>query len=422
MKKFTFVLVLIKFNLIYHLIQKLFLVKPFEKDKDEIIFRTFNLNDKDYYKCNLKFIFFKSDAFLFSINQKQIKKIIKEKYCVGSVTLKGKYIGENKINNSLLKVKSNNLIDGIFHFWPNNNIKNEYSTRIYSSVHKSQTSYNSDSIKCIKIQIVDDVAIGYHDFFSTSSTNFGNAIQLAAYTVPGALGGLNQNRALFKFNIPKELDSVKILSAELNLFATGPLGNLSGHTGSKNKGIIQMVTQPWNENTATWDNQPKSSIINQVLLENPGSETQDYQNINILSLFQDLQRENLGLILKQTDEFPTNALLFCSSDFPNPGKHPYIEVCYNSDPNDNNITNQSCDFIYYPNPTSQKLHIKFNKYDNNTKKEFNIYSLSGQLINRYELNYPLTTLELRDFPSGVYIADISTGSCNRSFKFEVINN
>lgn len=280
----------------------------------------------------------------------------------------------------------------------------------------------NDSLKCINIIATEDAAIGYHDFFSTSSTNFGNAIQLAAYTIPGALGGLNQNRALFKFNIPQELDSIKIVSAKLNLFATGQLGNLSGHTGLKNKGIIQKVIQPWDENTATWDNQPSSSTINQVILENPISATQNFLNINILSLFQDLQKENYGLILKQTNEEPTNALLFCSSDFPDTKKHPNVDVCYIK--NSKNIENDTltCDFIFYPNPTNQKINLLFKHYDFSRKVTCNIYSIIGQFIRKYDLSYPITTLDLEYLTSGIYILDINDIFCQKTIKFAITKN
>ena len=280
----------------------------------------------------------------------------------------------------------------------------------------------NDSLKCINLIVTEDAAIGYHDFFSTSSTNFGNAIQLAAYTIPGALGGLNQNRALFKFNIPQELDSFKIVSAKLNLFATGQLGNLSGHTGLKNKGIIQKVIQPWDENTATWDNQPSSSTINQVILDNPISATENFLNINILSLFQDLQKENYGLILKQTIEEPTNALLFCSSDFPDTKKHPNVEVCYIKNLKNNENDTLTCDFIFYPNPTNQKINLLFKHYDLSRKVTCNIYSIIGQFIRKFDLSYPITTLDLEYLTSGIYILDINDILCQKTIQFAITKN
>ena len=277
---------------------------------------------------------------------------------------------------------------------------------------------SSDSIQCIKIPIYNDVAIGYHDFYNTSSSNFGDAIQLATYTIPGALGGLNQNRALFKFDIPEELDTVKILSANLNLFATGPLGTLNGHTGIKNQGILQKITKSWEENTATWDNQPPTVPDNQVVLNNPLSAAQDYSNVDITKLFLDLKSQNYGLMLKQKDEIPTNALLFCSSDYPNSEKHPYLEVCYLKKSPTIISDTTSCDFVFYPNPTSQKLFLKLKNII--SSKKCYIYTISGQLINSYSLTYPITEIDVEQFPSGIYIAYISDESCVKTFKFEVI--
>ncbi|MBK9734233.1 MAG: DNRLRE domain-containing protein [Saprospiraceae bacterium] len=225
----------------------------------------------------------------------------------------------------------------------------------------------ADSIKCLRIPISKDVAIGYHDFFN-STANFVDAIQLVSYTIPGALGGLNQNRALFKFDISDELDTLKIVSVKLSLFATGPLGILNGHTGTKNQGILQRITKSWDENTANWYNQPTTKPDNQIILNNPMSPDQNYIDIDITELFLDLKKENYGLMLKQKDEIPTNALLFCSLDHPDSNRHPYIDVCYITN-NKKSVMNDTsyCNIQYYPNPSSHKLYVKFSKYTNSIK-------------------------------------------------------
>jgi hypothetical protein len=279
-----------------------------------------------------------------------------------------------------------------------------------------------DSIRCIKIPITDDVAIGFHDFYSTSSLNFGNAIQFAAYTIPGSLGGLNSNRALLKFEIPALLDSVKLISAKLNLFATGPLGSLDGHTGNNNQGVIQKITEFWEEDIATWSNQPKTTIINQVILNYPTEPTQDFLNIDILELFNDLTKNNYGLLLKLKEETPTNALLFCSSDNVNSKKHPYLDVCFTQKLKQPDVTNLICDFTYYPNPSNQKLFLKFNYFDETTKTKCQIYSISGQFIKEYELSYPITIIDLEHFTSGMYIIDINDAICQKTIKFAVTKN
>lgn len=112
-----------------------------------------------------------------------------------------------------------------------------------------------------------DAAIGYHDGASTANNNYGNATQNAAFAIPSSFSsGLNVNRALIGFNLSTIPANASIISAALNLYALGPYGTLPGHTGSANSSYIRRVIQPWNEYTVTWNNQPSTTILNQVTL------------------------------------------------------------------------------------------------------------------------------------------------------------
>lgn len=288
------------------------------------------------------------------------------------------------------------------------------------SVFEFKSSYQ-DSITCINIPIIEDAAIGFHDYFDTSDQNYKDAIQLAAYTIPGALGGVNKNRAIFRFDIPQILDNVNIISAKLNLFAIGSLGSLDGHTGSQNQGIIQKVIQPWSLDNVTWDNQPNTTKQNEIILDKSQYPTQDYLGLDITSLFQDLQIENLGLMLKQVNETTTNALLFCSSDYSNINKRPSVDVCYHNNVSDA-IDVQQCDVSYYPNPSNNYLYIDFEKNSFYKENKYYVYSINGQFINKYDLTFPKTTLDLDQFTPGLYVVVLPENICSKTFKFVVIKD
>ena len=178
-----------------------------------------------------------------------------------------------------------------------------------------------------------DAAIGYHDGTNTANNNYGNAIQNAAYAIPSVAqsGGLNVNRALIDFNLSTIPVGATILSAKLNLYALGPFGSLPGHTGSNNSAYLERITQNWTENTVTWNNQPSSSSLNHITLSQSINPTQNYININVLPLVQDMlnnQSSSFGFILKLISETSTNSLAFASKDHSNTNLAPTLVITY----------------------------------------------------------------------------------------------
>jgi len=275
------------------------------------------------------------------------------------------------------------------------------------------------NIECIKLKI-EDCAIGYHDFYNTSSTNYNDAIQFAAYTIPGASGGYNKNRGLMNFEIPGFLDSVTNLSVRLSLFGTGPLGALEGHTGNSNKGVLQRIIEPWNIDAVTWDNQPHTTTINQILLPQPSSPDQNYLNLDITNLFLDLGKSSYGIMLKQFEESSPNALVFASIDYPNPALHPTLEVCYT---NPKTSLNSDCPtIIIKPNPVFEFLILETNSNSLSENYYLRLFSINGMLISEFKITEATTTVDVSNYAQGMYLAQIKSSNCINNYKFEVLKN
>lgn len=184
-------------------------------------------------------------------------------------------------------------------------------------------------LECLTIVANKDAAIGYHDNFNTAGNNYGSATQLAGYCIHGSQGGVNMNRGLVEFDLSGIPNGATVISASISLYATGPIGTLSGHVSTNNQAYLQRVTAPWNENSVTWNNQPSSTNLNQVLLPSSTSSNQDYVNINVIDLVLDMiSTNNYGFLIKQTNETTHRGLLFCSSDHSNPSKRPTLKICY----------------------------------------------------------------------------------------------
>lgn len=197
------------------------------------------------------------------------------------------------------------------------------------------TPFWSISQTTLTLSASKDAAIGYHDGANTANNNYGYAIQNAAYAIPATalIGGLNVNRALIDFNLASIPSGATIISANLNLYALGAFGSLPGHSGSNNSAYLQRVTQNWTENTVTWNNQPTSSSQNQVTLNQSINATQNYLNINVLPLIQDMMNNSsssFGFLLKLISETSSNSLAFASKDHSNPNLIPTLVITYTS--------------------------------------------------------------------------------------------
>lgn len=185
------------------------------------------------------------------------------------------------------------------------------------------------SQQTLTIKCNTDACLGYHTFYSEGNVNAGDAIQNAAYMIPGYSGGYNVNRAVMYFDLSQLPFCKRIISAKLNLYALSPCGSLEGHTGTNNSAVLRRVLQSWDEHTVTYNNQPDATEENQAFLPASTAVNEDYLNIDVTALVIDmLATSNYGFLLKLQNEEFTNALTFCSSDYYDSSKHPVLTIEY----------------------------------------------------------------------------------------------
>ncbi|MEO0470703.1 MAG: DNRLRE domain-containing protein, partial [Bacteroidota bacterium] len=129
---------------------------------------------------------------------------------------------------------------------------------------------------------------------------------------------------------------------------------------------IQRVTQSWTENQVTWANQPTATTANQVVVGPATTTTQDYTNIDVTTLVNDmLANQNFGFLFRMEDESDRRAALsFASSDNANTGFHPLLVMEYtfcdtaplprlSGDP----LILEPVDIDIFPNPSSGQVTI-----------------------------------------------------------------
>src|SRR6266496_4660092 len=98
-------------------------------------------------------------------------------------------------------------------------------------------------------------------------------------------------RSLFKFNLSCIPPNATVTSANLNLFyaTQNNFGNAQHSSlSSSDESVLQRSTSWWSENTVTWNNQPTATIMDQVILAQSTSGMQDYPNLDVTAMVQQM--------------------------------------------------------------------------------------------------------------------------------------
>lgn len=95
-------------------------------------------------------------------------------------------------------------------------------------------------------------------------------------------------------------------------------------------GVLQQVTEPWEESKVTWNNQPASIEANQVLIP-PFIRNVNFIEVDVTRLFvpmtaNPLPDHGMKFRLWPEDKFP--GFRFASSDFPEPSMRPKLIIHY----------------------------------------------------------------------------------------------
>lgn len=159
--------------------------------------------------------------------------------------------------------------------------------------------------------------------------NYGSMIDWATWD--WANWGIS--RSFMKFDVSLVPSGATIISAKINLYHNLNTSN-SGHYGS-NTSYLQRITSNWNEYQVNWSNQPTTTPVNQVLLQQSTSIYQSYENIDITDLIKDIyanQSSSHGIAIRLQTEGTYRSMKFTARDFPDTTKHILIELTYHLSP------------------------------------------------------------------------------------------
>jgi hypothetical protein len=174
-------------------------------------------------------------------------------------------------------------------------------------------------------QVASCVSCSYND------NNFGSTADFLATAWTN--GGDDSNvRSLIEFDLSSIPVGATIESAELSLFYKNSPGNGDHSTLSgSNAAWLERITGTWTESTVTWDNQPATTVIDQVALPASTTNTQDYTEIDITAIVKSWVEDpdtNFGLMLRLQNETAYRQLSFASSDHTEEAKRPKLVIKY----------------------------------------------------------------------------------------------
>lgn len=240
--------------------------------------------------------------------------------------------------------------------------------------------------------------------FSTS--NYGGNSELNAIAWTNG-GNISNGRGLLEFDLSGLPANINLVSAKLSLYfnPTSVNGQHSTLSGS-NEAVIQRIISSWDEYSVTWDNQPASTTQNEVTIPASTTATQNYPDIDITSLIQDIidnPATGHGLMIRLVTEEAYRSLIFASSDHSDANLHPKLVLTYYDLAGLEDVQEDA--FKIHPNPANEQLNLHFNGSPG-AQDEIVISDSQGRQIIRTSLSGNQTSIDIRSLPKGFYVIHI----------------
>ena len=230
-------------------------------------------------------------------------------------------------------------------------------------------------------------------------------LPIAAWTYSGIPG---VDFSLVEFDLSIIPTSSNIVLAELYLFGSSglPSGGNSTASGS-NEIIIQRIIENWDEHGVTWNTQPNSTSVNQVISCESTDIYQDFV-FDVTDLVRDMYNNPLnsfGFLLKPLHEDYYRKMNFCSSDHPDRKKHPKLIITYDSISNVEINSQKLRPFKIFPNPIVDNIKITSS---NNQLFNIAMFNLLGEEIYSSGSNLGFVYINANNLISGLYFLKITS--------------
>ncbi len=165
-----------------------------------------------------------------------------------------------------------------------------------------------------------------------ANNNYGSYTEL--HTMEWTWQGTPASRkSLIMFDLSQIPKNSKIIFAKLSLYADPNAKDKHSTLSGSNECLVQRITSVWDENTVTWNNRPNITTKNQVILPASVSENQNYENIDVTKLVQDMinnPEESFGFFITMKTPEYYRSMMFASKENPNKNLHPKLVVKFST--------------------------------------------------------------------------------------------
>ncbi len=220
-------------------------------------------------------------------------------------------------------------------------------------------------------------------------------------------------RSYIAFDL-SEVRRSDLMSATLTLY-NNPQGTFEGEHrpwSGPNRAFVRRVITPWEEHTISWNNQPSYTDHNQVLLPASVTGNEDYV-IDVTEIVRDMlynfPRRSHGFAVMLEDEQLYRALVFASSDYPDPARRPKLVLRFAGTSPVQAVSDAvPLTLDVYPNPTSGQVDVQANIPDGG-KGYVELLNMVGQVLSSWNIHEStLLHVPLTGLPSGQYWLRLGT--------------
>jgi len=202
----------------------------------------------------------------------------------------------------------------------------------------AMTSCSDETVKCkheIEIQPSGEYGKDATIWTEMPDRNIAhsNSLSVMAWTFYGIGFDEGVKRRLLAFDVTSIKDEADILKATLYLYnAADARDNWGAHSTRNGSNTCKLlpITEPWLENTVTWNNQPATTSDGHVTIQASTDDHQDY-TIDVTNLVKQWHvnpSDNNGVMVQLDVEQHYRALIFATSDHTNPELRPKLVVTY----------------------------------------------------------------------------------------------
>jgi len=254
---------------------------------------------------------------------------------------------------------------------------------------------------------------------SVANTNYGNYQGLNAYAW-STNGELVYYRGLIEFDLTSIPAGAIINNATFSFYhdPISPQGPHESLTGP-NECYLQRIITSWDENIVTWNTQPSVTTTNQVYIPQSTSATQDYPNINVTQLVQDMIDNPLngyGFLFRLINETNYRRMIFASSNHPDTTLHPILTVTYTQTTSISDYNTENINITVHPNPVTDQDIINIQLDNNSALLTINVFDAYGKMVEKMNSVEKTIKLSAKNFSPGIYLIRISSEKkiiCNK---------